>query len=80
MKVQGLAANICEIKWQPGAPGVSIAFNVCDCVCGVRMFRAYKMLTVNKLLANWCFDGEFLKSRAIMGRVLAATSACALVQ
>jgi len=58
MKVQGLAANICEIKWQPGAPGVSIAFNVCDCVCGVRMFRAYKMLTVNKLLANWCFDGE----------------------
>jgi len=60
MKVQRLAANICEIKWQPGAPGVSIAFNVgVCCVCGVRMFLAYKMLTVNKLLANWCFDGEF---------------------
>jgi len=59
MKVQKLTANICEIKWQPG---VSIALNVCRCVrvcvCGRGMSWAYKMLTVNKLLANWRFDGK----------------------
>lgn len=38
-------ANICETKWQPSGEGSR-------CVC-LRMSWAYKMLTVNKLLAKW---------------------------